>query len=375
MRNLPFSSNLPIHHLAACFNDVTNSYKFFWFLAILEHISETEERVISSNALLARMIAMVWYPINYFKMSFGKQDRLALIASQIKNDTSLDIDSKKNEVFTGVMGQLSHIFDTTIKDDVISLSRFVPYRFLSPWFTSELAGEKDHRKNALIQSLADKYFGEAHHASLYRFLTKPETSIEIQPDWYAYLRKHHAILTGFCLWHLVNYLQKRNPNVPNIAGKLFEPEQRDLSQARKFWRIVFDNLGSIACIYSHQAMNKHAFSLDHFLPWRFVTHDLLWNIIPTPKPVNSSKSDCLPDLRVYFDEFAALQYQAFQAVAALKKETLLEDYTMLFQKSDVHEIASLDVNAFRRVLNETIAPQWQIAKNMGFSPDWTYQPA
>lgn len=45
-----------------------------------------------------------------------------------------------------------------------------------------------------------------------------------------------AIVTGFCLWSLVTYLQRNNPNVPNIAGKLAEPSQRELGTARRFWR-------------------------------------------------------------------------------------------------------------------------------------------
>jgi hypothetical protein len=35
-------------------------------------------------------------------------------------------------------------------------------------------------------------------------------------------------------------------------------------------------------------------SLDHYVPWSFVVHDQLWNLIPTTKSVNSKKSDLLP---------------------------------------------------------------------------------
>ncbi len=33
---LPESPNLPVEYLAAAFGKTTNSYKFFWLLAILE---------------------------------------------------------------------------------------------------------------------------------------------------------------------------------------------------------------------------------------------------------------------------------------------------------------------------------------------------
>src|SRR5262249_26776775 len=142
---------------------------------------------------------------------------------------------------------------------------------------------------------------------LYRFVSHPENSIEIQKNWFEYLQKHLRILTGFCLWHLLQYLQKNNPNVPNIARKIFEPKQRELKQARIFWDMVFNQLELIQCIYSNQVIQKNQFSLDHFLPWSFVTHDSLWNIIPTQKSVNSAKGDNLPDMKLYFDSFAQLQ--------------------------------------------------------------------
>jgi hypothetical protein len=98
----------------------------------------------------------------------------------------------------------------------------------------------------------------------------------------------------------------------------------------------------------------------------------LWNIIPTPKRVNSAKNDQLPDLRRYFDSFAHLQHGAFQAVAALNKERLLEDYVLLFRKESVAEVQALSFEAFKGVLQDTVAPQIQIARNMGFSANWRY---
>ena len=180
------------------------------------------------------------------------------------------------------------------------------------------------------------------------------------------------ILTGFCLWHLVNYVQKNNPNVPNIPNKLFEPLQRDLKRAKAFWTLVVESAGSLPCIYSGQNMQRGDYSLDHFLPWRFVGHDLLWNIIPTSKNINSAKSDNLPDLALYFAPFVEMQYKAVQAVAASPKVSLLEDYAILLKASSVIEIQNLSFGDFRNTLLSVIAPQVQIAINMGFASQWSY---
>lgn len=366
---LPLSSRLPVENLSASFNNVTNSYKFYWLLALLEHIQETRTQTVPIEQLLARMVASVWYPANYFQLSFGKQDRLNHIALSIQRETGLSADAGKQEVYAAVLAYITS--SSPLAQEISSLGAYVPFRFLRPFFSVQLRGEVDWKVNGLIQQLADQTFTHPHKPCLYRFSSNLN-SIEIHPLWFEYLHTHLAIVTGFCLWQLLNYLQKNNPNVPNIAAKLFEPGRRILNESRRFWRLAFDQLGVIFCIYSGKPMQKAAFSLDHFLPWRFVAHDLLWNIIPTPRYVNSAKSDALPNFGLYFEPFARLQHDAFQIVAALQKERMLEDYAVLFKKQSISQVQALPYNAFKAVLHDTIAPQIQIAKNMGFAADWSY---
>jgi hypothetical protein len=72
------------------------------------------------------------------------------------------------------------------------------------------------------------------------------------------------------------------------------------------------------------------------------------------------------------EPFARLQYEAVQAVASLRKEKPLEDYTLLFKKNAVTEVQALSFEQFRQVLQDTIVPQIHIAKNMGFVANWIY---
>lgn len=154
--------------------------------------------------------------------------------------------------------------------------------------------------------------------------------------------------------------------------KLFPPQVRDLSRARTFWKCVVQS-GEVEwrCIYSEQTLHAEKLSLDHFLPWSFVTHDLLWNLIPTPRSVNSAKSDRLPSLETYLDRFCEQQYKAVQIVGERGKEKQLDDYTLLFH-CEPKTLLSMSQGSFAKVLRETITPQWQIAKNMGFQPGWSY---
>ncbi|MFZ5809999.1 MAG: HNH endonuclease domain-containing protein [Chloroflexota bacterium] len=371
MLPLPPSPQLPISALSAGFDNVTNSYKFYWFLAILEHVRENNGRILPLDSLLACMTASVWYPIHYFRLSFGKQDQLARIVSLLGEDSTLMMDSPRSRIIEIARTHIAQ--EDQIGRAILSLADFVPYRFLRPFFAQTLRGARDWEVNRRIRQLAKAAF-TSPEPCLYHFKDNPQLSIEIHPAWFEYLQQHLTILTGFCLWHLVKYLQKNNPNVPNIAGKLFEPQARDLRLARDFWNLVLSQSVEVTCIYSGEKLHTGNYSLDHFLPWRFVGHDLLWNLIPVPRAINSLKSDNLPD-PAYLDPFAHLHYRAVQTVLRTPKAgSLLEDYILLFKVEAVRNFEGMTIEYFRETLSQVILPQMQIAANMGFSTGWRYRP-
>ena len=371
MIKLPESCELPITALESAFGNITNSYKFYWFLAIIECVKSTENRILSVDELLAQMIASVWYPIHYYRLSLGKQDRLGLIVSRLGNeDRSLEINAKQSAIVASVLEQIS--LRSRLGREIRSLGDYVPQRFLRPFFQNQLRGTADSLVNRLIEEMADSAFHDKTSPCLYRFVDRAVRYIELQPVWLEYLKTHINILTGFCLWHLVSYVQKQNPNVPNVPGKLFQPEQRDLRAARAYWSLAIQRLQEVRCIYSNRPVTVNDFSLDHFLPWRFVGHDLLWNIVPTTKCVNSAKGDQLPDMSVYFDPFARIQYAALRAVAQLGRTKHLEDFVMLLRADVSQQLQHIPFETFRQVLFDTISPQIQIARNMGFGDNWTY---
>ncbi len=91
------------------------------------------------------------------------------------------------------------------------------------------------------------------------------------------------------------YLQAKNPGVPAVLDKLVKPAQRQsLSRQREYWNIVFEKHASLECIYTHKSLNAGNYDLEHYVPWSFVTHNLIWNLIPADPAINSSKSNKLP---------------------------------------------------------------------------------
>ncbi|WP_288087365.1 HNH endonuclease domain-containing protein [Roseiflexus sp.] len=371
MYSLPYSSHLPVSALAASFNDVTNSYKFYWFLSILEKIKDEQRRTLPILDLLAHMLAMVWYPTNYFRLSFGKQDRLGGIAVLLGKRAGLPMNAAADLIAEAVLRHVSS--DDDLGKSILNLARYVPYRFLRPFFAQDLRGIRDTEVNSRIMGLAFSVFHDPVSPCLYRFVKLQQLCIEIQPLWFDYLQQNLSILRGFCLWHLVQYLQKNNPNVPNIAGKLFEPQERDLRQAREFWNIVLEQKGWLECIYSGSELERGQFTLDHFIPWSFVTHDALWNIVPASRSANSSKSDNLPKIEHYFDAFSSAQFEAVKIVSERRSfARLLEDHVLLFKVASQDDFLLMDPESFRKTLFNSIAPQIQIARNMGFPSEWVY---
>lgn len=367
--NLPISNILPVQYLSAVFNETTNSYKFYWFLSILNLVKKQENEKILLDDLIFEMITNVWYPINYFRISFGKQDKLAAKVESIKKDFGLRGEVSKEELFYLLKGDNKRNSVIKLMND---LKRYVPYRFLTPWFSSELKGKKDSEKDKLIFQLSEKYFMDLKRKPLYKFLNEREF-IELNIDWVHYIIKHIKILEDFTLWNLCFYLSKHNPNIPNIQGKLFAPTTRDLSYARKYWNNYLINCKDVRCIYSDEILELKNITIDHFLPWRFITHDQLWNLLPVSKSINSTKSDNIPS-EEYLNKFSKLQFDAFHFTinSSVINSRMSEDYSAIFNDT-IKNIAVIPNQKFEEILIKSIKPLMQIAINMGFNSDWTYK--
>ena len=86
-QDLPEADNLPVQHLVATLKSTTASYKFYWFLALLDAVRNDVASPIPFDYLLSRMVALAWYPSNYFRLSFGKADQLAHCVEVLKKES------------------------------------------------------------------------------------------------------------------------------------------------------------------------------------------------------------------------------------------------------------------------------------------------
>lgn len=352
MANIPQSDFLSTKNLSRVFNNTTATYKFYWFQSLLQ--MHNEEGIYRMNVwdLVIRMVANAWFPIHYFHLSFGSMDSLHRIVTELQWMTDLPMDAKKEEVVECLTARLD---DKKVKDQLATLIRNVPYRFLSPWI--------NYTSDADVIARSHAY----ENGCLYSIQkTKDEFYITINPVWNKYLQDYYGILTDFINWNLTLFLQQRNPNIPNIPNKLTRPMERtSLSKQRRFWDDVIRIGGHVHCIYTGQEIHIGDYAVDHFLPWSFVAHDQLWNLIPADNSINSSKSDKLPPLDRFLKKLAEEHREAIKIyLGAGKKESALEDFASLGYTP--RDLLQLNRERFLAAYQQTFTPLFQIAQNMGY---------
>jgi len=105
--------------------------------------------------------------------------------------------------------------------------------------------------------------------------------------------------------------------------------------------------------------------MEHFIPWSFVSHNQLWNLIPSDRSINSSKNNKLPKLKNYIKPFVEIQREAIVIVYNKQPNNkLLEDY--LFIDNTIPKIINLPERKLIERFQKTMEPLIQIASNSGF---------
>ena len=306
------------------FDSVTNSYKFFWLRALLSAVEGPDERDHPVSDLLKEMVVAAWHPVALYRLSLGRADQLKDAVKQKISTTGL----LPNAPIRKIREALADSDPATILGD------FVPYRFIAPWF--QLTHVKDQDRNDRIRKLAAEAFGGPNSPPYCFEDLSGVLKIRFEPKWRRWMQENAAVLHAFADHGLTRFLQARNPSVPGIPEKLRAPLQRNLALGRMFWTTAFPTLSAqgdsgppVRDIYTSVELGPK-FQLDHFLPWTFVAHDLLWNLVPVSPSANAAKGDSVPDLALYIPRFALLHHTALQLLRPYPK--LLEDHTELLRE-------------------------------------------
>lgn len=374
MPELPVSKSLNIAALSGLFYRTTNSYKYLYFLSILDIL---ERRRFSFNApislreIFAEMLVLAWYPHYYFKLSFGTQDKIAEKLEELDIETDIDLTSKNN--FKSTLRNL------ILSQDLAKVFEFfkknVPFRLIRPFLVDKLK-KFDVNYEVVIRTpeIACSFFDIDKPLYCFNDIDFNDVdSIVLHEEWIDYLRVNYKIVKSWASWEWLQYMQSKNPTTPNLINKLFMPQSRgSLSSEKDFWGLVLQ-YESLHCIYSNQVLDPDNLSLDHYLPWSFVAHDQLWNLIPTYPSINSSKSNNLPSYD-YFQSFVELQYKGlniYHSKAGYKKWLKrVDSYISDLKMSQPEDL--LDIEKLRNAYELTISPLISLATIQGFTPNWEY---
>lgn len=373
-QDLPPSERVNVSVLSQIFDNTTNSYKYLFFLSILDILRRRNFDTlspISFQEIIIEMLANAWYPHNYFKLSFGTQDQIANKLDSLNlaiGEPILQFRDPDKKLLRKT------IQEQNLDDIVTFIGRYVPYRLIRPFFSQETRGLKDYDVNPTIINLAKSQFNI--QKPLYCFNAeklKDCNAIILNQDWIEYIAKNYSIVRAWVFWEWLNYMQSKNINIPNIVNKLFIPQQRNsLSKQIQYWKLILNNQ-KLRCIYSQIELDKDNISLDHYLPWSFVAHDQLWNLIPTTPSVNSSKSNNIPAEK-YFTNFVKLQHQGLTIYAQnnSRKKWLncAEDYIAELKVSQADDLLKLEIliNAYQPTIKSLIS----LASIQGFKTEWSY---
>lgn len=344
---------------------IVASYKMYWLLAILDEVQfgNTE---IEFRKLISRMIAYSWYPISAFKLSFGMFDNLEKVVNYISSAYNIKSNCDKNKLIDFIY----YSEDKNINKMIKELTYNVPYRFLSPFFREEIKGKKNTKE---IQDIITE-LSKSNNECIYEIYhnDKNRHCIRVRDKWSNYLKNNYKIIQGWTYFKLVVFLQKRNPNVPAIAMKLEAPLSRHLKTQTDIWKKIIQ-INGVKDLYTGLSFNDENYekygvlSMDHFIPWSFVLHDQMWNIVPTFKNINSAKNDNLLKYDNYIEGLSKLQYDAFCYLIDKNKKNEIEEYRTILRVPDANKFRNTGTyEEFIKRYKDGICPVYNIAANQGF---------
>ncbi len=383
--DIVYENNLDTDKFARMFNNKSQSYKFYWFEAILNLIKDTEED-LTFDEIINEMICEAWHTVTHYHLHLGPtlngraENFLEHAINTINiNTPELSQNPSKEELITAIKK-----CEIELKKDKTRLTDYVPYKLLSPFFEAEgmeeglffIQNDKHRRLIAYMENLSSDI------NLLYIILDGIglQKKVRVNPHWRKLLIKNFSVIRSWVQYNKAEFLQDRNPGVPGIIYKIC-PENEDLrklDQARKLWKCTVEITGKpIKEIYSGNDIPLESLSLDHFVPRSYISNDELWNLIPMSKALNSSKNNRLPKWDVFFEPFAHYQYYLYSMVfpidTSLKSNILLDRFEKC-RKFNVNAIWATDTlyipgNSevqFVNILSHNLKPIYEAAQLQGY---------
>lgn len=310
MFDLPSSSKIDVTKLSMVFKNVTLTYKYYFFLAILHEVKKNvmcDSLSLEKAKLGAAMLGLAWHARTVYALNFGIGDKFQALIDELRLCLNLGDRESTDKIIDEIY---AHKDDVKVSQIISMLLNYVPVKFLSCYVGSAPDTKEGNLKIALASQDRDNH-------SIYQLYLNEKGKFDhlvIDNDHLNYLRLHISILTDFTYFHLGSFFERRNLSVPNILDKIIWQKARDsLAPQRELFKIYLIHHSPQYCPYNQQQLlNPQDFALDHFIPWSFVSHNQIWNLIPVDQITNSIKSNAVPDLSHYLKFLVHMHYGFLQ---------------------------------------------------------------
>lgn len=380
-----YENKLDTDKFARMFNNKAQSYKFYWFEAIL-NLTKTEDRDLTFEEIIDEMICEAWHTVTHYHLRLGptvngNAENFLEHAINTLNSTVTDLSQNpsKEELKVAIKR-----CDKELKRDKTRLTDYVPYKLLYPFFDVEGMEEgliyiKNDKHSRLIAYMA-KLSGDEN--LFYTILDGVglKKRIRINFYWRKLLIKNFSVIQSWVQYNKAQFLQDRNPGVPGIIYKICpeNEELRKLDKARDLWKTVAEFTGQpIKEIYTGKDIPIETLSIDHFVPRSYISNDELWNLIPMRKSLNSSKKNRLPSWEEFFVPFARYQFYLYGLVfpkdSSNKSSVLISKFEKC-RKNNLNAIwASENLyipgnsdERFMNILSHNLKPIYEAAQLQGY---------
>jgi hypothetical protein len=362
---LPESDGLKIEYFGHLFDNTSECYKLFWFQVIVKKILAGQTSA-SFEEIIDEMITDAWYMVAEYHLNLGPRDNLEFAVNRLVEISGF----KASEDKTVLLEYIRNCRDPEVLRYKKILTTNVPYRLQAPF----LGWKTDDWKLGTKQ-LVERI--NTYYSLIYKF-DQPDglnTRIHFDEKWCKYIIRNQVIIKGWLKYNLVEYLQRRNPNVPGVIDKLEAPKARNLVDIIKYWKLIM-TVSPVVEIYGDGELTEKDISIDHFVPWSYVANDEIWNLHPTTKSINSAKSNNLPRWDAYFKKLSRLEYLSYQLM--WQHEGIRKEFEKVKKKhlnSPMVEgqlyAPDLSREEFGNRLSDIVLPVYQSAKSAGFR-EWEY---
>lgn len=371
-----YYNTLDIEGFSKMLNSPSYCYKFYWLEAIVQLISANKTEV-SYDEIINKMISNAWYPVLEYHIHlsgiYGEgiiKDNLEKAVLRLQELSKLANNASDVEIINRL---LEFVDDKELNDYKKALTLNVPYKSLSGF--ANRGSEKIDLDSSAGRMMA--YYNRLSRSEIllpYTFNDEKglKRVIVFNDSWIRLIRDNAVNILGWIQLEKVKWLQNTNPEVPGLVFKLAPADEkmRKLTNARKLWDAVLKAV-RIVDVFKDEPINSEKYDLDHFIPWSFVMHDELWNLMPMDSSWNSKKNNKLPKWELFFDRFAENQFVLYKLI--YEKPGIHKLYEACY-RDNLHSIwANRELyrkgnsrEEFYVILDKNMRPVYDSARRQGY---------